>query len=92
VSFINFTKKQPCFNFVEPIFWQIMNWKNSLRDGPPQNNQEVLICVSGIYHLAVYKAPNTGFEIDDHQDFIPVKDTVYWTEISVPVPMLKQTG
>lgn len=60
-----------------------MNWKNAHNDGPPQDNQDVLICVSGIYHLAIYKAKK-GFEVYDHNDLIPLKNTIYWTEISVP--------
>jgi len=61
-----------------------MNWKNAHYDGLPKDEQDVLICVSGIYHLAIYKAPKNGFELYEYEDIIPVKDTIYWTEISVP--------
>lgn len=61
-----------------------MNWKNAHNDESPQDNQDVLICVSGIYHLAIYRAKQKGFEIYEYEEFIPVKNSVYWTEISVP--------
>ena len=61
-----------------------MNWKNAYNDVRPEDNKDVLICVSGIYHLAIYKADKSGFELYEYEDFIPVKNTVYWTEISVP--------
>jgi hypothetical protein len=61
-----------------------MNWRNAYNDIRPKDNQDVLICVSGIYHLAIYKADQKGFELYEYDDFIPVKNSVYWTEISVP--------
>jgi hypothetical protein len=61
-----------------------MIWKNAQKDERPFDEQDVLICVSGIYYLAIYKAPKNGFEIYEYENFIPIKDSIYWTEISVP--------
>ena len=64
-----------------------MIWKNVLKDELPSDNQEVLISVSGINYIAIYKERMHGFEIDDHEGFIPIKNvTIYWTEISDPKP------
>ena len=62
-----------------------MNWKNALKDELPNNEQEVLISVRGIYYVAIYKAPLKGFEISEHDGFIPLNNAqIYWTEIKVP--------
>jgi hypothetical protein len=62
-----------------------MNWKNAAKDELPQNEQEVLICVSGIYYVAIFKTEPEGFEISEHDGFIHLKHApIYWTEIPVP--------
>jgi hypothetical protein len=62
-----------------------MVWKNVLKDELPEDNQEVLISVHGINYIAIYRERMCGFEIDEHEGFIPIRDvTIYWTEISVP--------
>lgn len=62
-----------------------MIWKNALKDGLPLDNQEILISISGINYVAFYLEELNGFEISEHEGFIPIKDvTIYWTEISQP--------
>lgn len=64
-----------------------MEWKNVLKDGLPENKQEVLISVKGINYIAVYNYELHGFEIDEYESFIPIKDvTIYWSPISNPFP------
>ena len=62
-----------------------MNWKNVLKDELPENEQEVLISVNGINYIAIYKARFDGFEIEEHEGFIPIRNrTIYWTDITLP--------
>lgn len=59
-----------------------MNWKNALKDEPPQSGLEVLIAVKGVYYYATYGEDSEGFQVSGQDLFIPLKEvTIYWAEI-----------
>lgn len=59
-----------------------MNWNNASLDEPPQDGQDVVICVSGIYSLAVYRAETGTFILsaDPGTEFDPRECLIYWMQ------------
>jgi hypothetical protein len=63
-----------------------MKWKNALIEKPPQNDQEVLISVDGVYYIARYDAFQNVFKLRDSPEvhFSSDNNLVYWTEYTDP--------
>jgi hypothetical protein len=65
-----------------------MKWKNASRDRLPQDKQDVLIAVQGIYYHTVYHADDKAFVVkyDNGQRFEITNqgEPVYWAEIDGP--------
>ena len=59
-----------------------MNWNNASIDPPPQNRQDIIICVNGVYHLAVYEAEKDLYRLssDGETAFDPKESLIYWME------------
>jgi hypothetical protein len=66
-----------------------MIWKNCNRDGLPNDSQRVLICVGGVYYLAVFDRPKSLFRIEEElleTVFRIGHHDIYWTEVKKTVP------
>jgi hypothetical protein len=63
-----------------------MKWFNSIRDGFPQHNDEVLIAVKGVYHVAIYDSHDKAYRSKRNQKIIfrASQETIYWQR-SLPV-------
>jgi hypothetical protein len=63
-----------------------MKWKNAVTDGPPQDKEQVLISVEGVYYIATYHAPDRLFRVYDQIAgyFFIDKQLIYWTEFHNP--------
>jgi hypothetical protein len=59
-----------------------MKWFNTNTDKLPMHNQETLISVNGVYHIAVYDSDNKVFKSVRDQDLIFRIDQtqIYWTK------------
>jgi hypothetical protein len=59
-----------------------MNWNNASLDEPPQDGQDVIICVDGIYHLAVYQAESGTYKLSADQGTVvdPRESLIYWMQ------------
>lgn len=58
-----------------------MNWKNANIDGVPDHDNQVLLCVEGVYHLAHYRKTMKGFRLEDGSYFLPDHNNIYWIEV-----------
>jgi hypothetical protein len=63
-----------------------MKWRNALVDDLPGHGEQVLVCVSGVYHLTRYDARKNVFRlIDDGKKYFRTADKddqpVYWIPI-----------
>jgi hypothetical protein len=49
-------------------------------DKPPQNGQDIIICVNGIYYLAVYDAGSDTYKLSYEPGtvFDPRESLIYW--------------
>jgi hypothetical protein len=49
-------------------------------DEPPRHGQEVIICVNGVYYLAVYHAESDCYRLSDPSEIIfdPKQYLIYW--------------
>jgi hypothetical protein len=63
-----------------------MKWKNTLKDKPPEHNQEVLISVDGVYYIAIYDDKEKVFRVQYKKLLIfPANNhLIYWTEFYDP--------
>ena len=64
-----------------------MNWKDVRRDGPPGDQMEVLLLVSGVYHLARYDAGDELFRLRDQIGVhfrIGEGGSMFWCELGGP--------
>jgi hypothetical protein len=64
-----------------------MDWTNSIIDGLPQHNQEVLISVNGINYIALYNADKMGFTVRDMEKLFFINNNeqpIYWKKITKP--------
>lgn len=64
-----------------------MNWKNAQIDDPPEDGEEVLVSVDGIYYLTRYDASEGVYRLKDAlgQYFSPSESTqMYWLELNGP--------
>jgi hypothetical protein len=57
-----------------------MKWNNANVDNLPSHGQEVLICVDGVYYIAVYDTPNNSFMLNNRsrQVYNPKEVLIYW--------------
>jgi hypothetical protein len=64
-----------------------MNWKNVSRDKSPDDGQQVLLSVDGVYYLTIYHKPSNTYQLKDQagQFFSPGESpAMYWLEIEDP--------
>jgi hypothetical protein len=63
-----------------------MNWLNAKVDGSPNHNEEVIISVEGVYHVAVYNAKNKAYisAKNKKQSFKASEENIYWAKITPP--------
>ena len=64
-----------------------MRWNNAQKDKLPEEGQQVLISVNGIYYICAYDAGERAFKIRDEsrETVFTVDDyLIYWTEFVDP--------
>lgn len=63
-----------------------MKWYNADKDRLPQNGEEVLTSVEGIYYISIYDETVKGFRLKDEpsQLFVIGEQHIYWAGISNP--------
>ena len=57
-----------------------MKWNNATFDTLPDHGQEVLICVQGVYYIAIYDTSRNGFKLRNEptQVYNPKEVLIYW--------------
>lgn len=61
-----------------------MKWKNARKEGCPEDNQQVLITVLGINHVAIYHKNSQSFKVKETPlIFFVTEQTIYWMEIPI---------
>jgi hypothetical protein len=60
-----------------------MNWKNSSKDELPDHAQEILVCINGVYFIAVYNSGEKTFEDTMSQTcfWVSHDNPIYWSEL-----------
>jgi hypothetical protein len=63
-----------------------MRWNNAERDDLPAHNEEVLICVNGVYYITIYNSIENNFYLKEEPDtfFTIGKQSIYWTQFESP--------
>lgn len=61
-------------------------WNNTNTDGPPEDEQDVLISVNGIYYDAVYDKKNNLYKTTRYSavSFDPRHHVIYWCKFTPP--------
>ena len=62
---------------------QPMKWKSPGRESLPEDKQEVLISVEGVYYVAVFDAVKTLFRVEEELKetvFRPEDQRIFWSE------------
>jgi hypothetical protein len=56
-------------------------WNNASVDPPPKDEEEVVVCINGVYYLAVYDAENNCYrrKLQSGESFDPTQATIYWS-------------
>jgi hypothetical protein len=64
-----------------------MRWYNAQKDKLPEDGQQVLISVNGVYYICKYQEEKRQFKIEDElrETAFKVDDyMIYWTEFVDP--------
>ncbi len=62
-----------------------MDWKNAQIDALPNDGDQVLIAVNGIYYFAKYNKKANSFSVKKDNDiryFAATSAAVYWTQMN----------